>query len=72
MLVNLFLLAYAKQRTSNACIVKIEFGRFHQPLVEIAMIGLKAIEDIGTFQNRQPGPGCVGADAGIARQTGMV
>ena len=37
MQVDLVLIANAKQGTGHARIVKIEFGRFDQPLVEIAV-----------------------------------
>ena len=40
MQVDLVFITDAEQGTGNACIVKVEFGRFDQPLVEIAMEGL--------------------------------
>jgi hypothetical protein len=49
---ELVLPAYPKERTGDAGVVKIELRRFHQPLIEITVVRLEAIEDEGTLQDR--------------------
>jgi hypothetical protein len=72
MQVDLILIVDSKQRAGNARIVKIEFGGFNQPLVEISMKGLQPIQDMGTLQNRDPGFCRVRADPGVVRKTCII
>lgn len=72
MQVDLVLVVDAEQRIGDACIVKIEFGRFNQPLVEIPLKGLQPIQEIGTLQNREPGFCRVRTNSGIVRQPRII
>ena len=46
---SLIFIMETEQRASNTRIIKIELGRFNQPLIEIAVVRLQTIQDIGTL-----------------------
>ena len=64
--------AGTQQKSQQARVVKIEFGCFHDALVEVLEIGRQLENEVTAFQNGEPLPCDVLGDAGFVGEVGII